>query len=182
MNANDPVRADGLVFLFRFLQLQIRNYGAGLPLSGKNCPSLLALAMASLLPLRTAGETMGTVVSEEAAGAIIPRQTGVEIMNPPGHSTAEGRRTFDPVQFERQHISRLIGAGALLIIGFQIVYLLDGQLTHPDAGPWALALHLFNLTVGVLLLAVSRTEWFGCRWRPVVWSAVVALMASTAGI
>lgn len=125
---------------------------------------------------------MGTVVSEEAAAAIGPRQANAAVHSTIVGTDSEGRRTFDAAEFETTHVTRLIGAGALLIIAFQVVYTTEGCWLHPQGGPAALALHLFNIAAGMALLAVTRTKWFSWHWKPIVWALVVALMASTAGI
>jgi PAS domain S-box-containing protein len=75
---------------------------------------------------------------------------------------------------------RLLRAGALLIIGYQSIDALNYFSVEHGLADARGFIHLFNVAVGLLLLAMSFTAWMRRHWRAGAFAASSTVIASTA--
>jgi PAS domain S-box-containing protein len=120
-------------------------------------------------------------VGETIAG---PSESGsAERLHDAGILTgADERGRFDRVALENAFASRLIRAGGLLVLGFQLFYLAEDLHRSPQLVATTLPLHGFNILIGAVLVAITWAAGFGRYWRLSVWALCSALLASTTAI
>ena len=111
------------------------------------------------------------------------RETGgKQGLNGAAHAPAAPRVTAmleDPSRSE-QRIRGIVRAGAICLLLFQSVYLLQ-KLGSADAEQ-VLPCHLFNLGIGFALLALAFSPGISRLWRGSIVVACAATMASTSAI
>lgn len=124
----------------------------------------------------TVEEVGGTRTGHYAAGSA-DRLDGAVIVTGTGE-----RGRFDQAVLEDAFAPRLIRAGALLVMGFQLFYLAEDLHRFPRLAATILPFHGFNILVGAVMLAITWAAWFNRHWRVSVWALCSVLMASTAAI
>jgi hypothetical protein len=98
--------------------------------------------------------------------------------------SAQSGNDASSIANESKWAARLVCAGSLLTLVFQIAYLaLDGPLSSKHR-PWLLLLHLLNIVLFLIaaILTLNVGPWLRRYWKHVAFSFSAIMIVSSTGI
>ena len=125
-------------------------------------------------------------MSADILAANVPRGRVAEgrDLNAGGAKCAAGPADRSSVASESKWAARLVCAGSLLTLVFQIAYLALDRRFLSTRQPWLLLLHLLN--IGLFLIAAILTlnvgPWLRHYWKHVAFSFSAIMIVSSTGI